>query len=156
MIKKMRNKKGVSEVVATILLILIGIIAIGIISYIILPFVRNVLKPQSVCVDTLDKIKIKEESCYTSTSTEVRIEMGDIDLKEIRVVLNLDDGTSIPYALIDGSTTPGVGVIEFPEKGGGEKTYTFNKKATSVDIYPVLQDKKCDIGKDSLQLSICS
>ena len=89
--------------------------------------------------------------------------MGDIDLKEIRVVLNTETDSK-PYKLIDGeaSTPAGVTVsgdtkIIFPTKGGGEKTYIFNVgNVKSVDIYPVLQDKKCDIGKDSLQLSLCS
>jgi len=166
--KKKINKKAVSPVVATILLVLISIMAVAIIAAVIIPFIENMLEGGASCVDMLDKVRVQEESCYDESVPEVRvrIHMGDVELDEIVVALNLEDERRI-YSLKDGEDGVGIQMygspaqpIVLPAKGGGEKTYVITDigatdKPKSVDVHPVVNKKICDRIKDSVELSAC-
>lgn len=60
----MKNKRGVSGVVVTILIIFLTVVAAVIISSFIIPFVKNSLTDSTICLDKAQYIKFKENFEY--------------------------------------------------------------------------------------------
>lgn len=69
-----KNKRGVSTIIATVLIILITIAAAGLIAQFIVPYVKNTLSKSSECLDYgnyfkfEDSIGDKEYNCYKSAN----------------------------------------------------------------------------------------
>ena len=55
------GKRGLSEVIATILIILITIVSIGILAAVVIPYVRNNLDEGTSCIDITGGLPIIEE-----------------------------------------------------------------------------------------------
>jgi len=67
----MRQKKGISNVVATVLLILLSVIAVVGVGTIVIPLVRDGLTGSTECVDYRDYFTFEEEfgyNCYNSSA----------------------------------------------------------------------------------------
>ncbi len=137
MIRKMkRGKKGVSAVVATVLLVLVTFMAIGLIIGFIIPMVKESLGKGKSCFELRDYVTVVESeyTCYNSTHTKLMIERGmeDYEIKGF-VVSILSGGESKRYDVEEGSVTgikmlDGSEIIEIPEPGEA-RTYVFDTSA---------------------------
>ena len=72
------SKKGVSDVVTNVLLVLIAIAAVAIISAFVIPYVRNSLEGSTTCTDLKDYASVVDlgKNCYNSSNTLFSIERG--------------------------------------------------------------------------------
>jgi flagellin-like protein len=149
MINKMKKfKKGVSAVVATVMIILITFMAIAVLAGFILPMVREGLEEGASCFELREYGKVLQSkyTCYTDLNTSVMIERGldnySIDgfavsikggLEQRRYNIEADGasgGTVWMYAS-DGTLTTDVTIPE----AGGAKTYVFDlPEGTSVEL----------------------
>ena len=144
----MRTKKGISTIVANILLILIVVAAIISVSAFVIPWVNENLGEGKDCLDTRDQFSIDPSyTCYTSTGTQVMIQRGyELEIKGFAVSL-LTDGARKRYDLINSTQVEGItmyggdSLIILPEKGGAE-TYIFNMASNNVEIAPILENDK--------------
>lgn len=147
----MKNKKGVSAVIATVLLIMITIAAVALIAGIIIPFVKNQMEKGKSCFEATDQLSIVQGkyTCYNSESTSIMISRNsnpDFSLKTIIISLTKDDGSAEVYKISNGIITPGVkmyngtSALEIPKSGGAE-TYVFNVKSSYVSIAPLLSNE---------------
>ena len=146
------NKKGVSEVIATVLIILLTVTAIGILGVVIIPFVQKNLEEGSLCSDTLNKIEIiHDDSCYNSNPlnqrTDVKVKVGNVDIDGIYLVFeNPDISESKSFDITSGKTIPEINnniILTLPQKGGGEKIYTVNKGYKNVRAGAIIKSKRC-------------
>src|SRR3989344_8294511 len=98
----MYGKRGVSGVIATILLILLSLVAIGILAGFVIPFVKENLDESTSCIKVTNELSIvREKSCYTSTKTEVGIRNGNYNLSSVYFVF--DSGNEkISYEIENG------------------------------------------------------
>ena len=66
----MMDKKGVSPVIATVLLLVLTIVIGGIIFSVVIPFVKDSLGDSKVCLDVLQGVEFPESkfNCYNSTT----------------------------------------------------------------------------------------
>jgi len=160
----MRNKAQ-SQIVATVILILLVVVSAGIIVGIVVPFVQEKLETTG-CLDILGEVSITDNlkySCYDIAGTEmkVQIHVGGIDegtLEGIQIVLE-KEGSSDSYKVNEGSTelTMLGGSVELPGKNE-ERTYIINvgEKPDAVRIYPILEDEEtCDASDSLLKISSC-
>lgn len=150
----MQNKKAQSEVITTVLLILVAIIAIMIISGFIINFINNQLK-SSDCLEVQNKIAVKSSlqyTCHNITSsgnnyTFVQVEVGDIQNITKGFQINLDVAGSTISANVPNTT----GIISLlkggnavmPQGIGGVETYKIvNNKGIpdTIRIIPILSD----------------
>lgn len=91
MIKK--NKKGISAVVATVLIILITIAAVGIIWTAVIPMIRNQISGGTVCLDADVAVELGNNPSYTfknSTGVQVQVRKtsagtSDFELSSVKV-----------------------------------------------------------------------
>lgn len=134
----MKNKKGISAVVATVLIILITIAAVAIVWQIVQPMITSSLGSASNCVAVnTNGVKVLDDyTCINSTGTNhtvsVQVErgVGDFKLVGLRVsilnngnTINETEKTSVPLA-------------------GGTKVYKIgigSKSATQVEVVPTIQ-----------------
>jgi flagellin-like protein len=148
-------KKGVSGIIATVLLLLITILAVVIIAGFVLPFIRdNIEDNDSVgCFEIGDKLKILlKDSCYDLSipETKIRVRLGGVNLTNIYFLMVEDGEREVDrYVLGEGNI---LDVREMPDFGGGEKTYTFDdkvyKKASVGGV--VGDDTFCDVSDDKI------
>lgn len=116
--QKLKIKKGVSPIIATVLLIMITIVAVGIIAGFVIPMVKEKLKQGKSCFELAEYFKIIESdySCYTATETKLMIERGMGDFEVDGFVASIFSGSSAkPYRITE----------DLPEAGGA-KTYVFD------------------------------
>ncbi len=151
------NKKAVSAIIATVLLILLATVLVFIITGFVVPFVKNQLG-ESDCLETVGKLEISDTkyTCYKNVSKimNVQIHRGDVDLDAIKIVVggassktytiknnNVEANVEMYNVNGSGNTT-----LVLPEKNG-EVTYTI-KQVDSVEfvsVIPVIKgDKVCE------------
>jgi hypothetical protein len=132
------NKRGISAVVATVLIILITVAAVAIIWTTIIPLIKNSLS--EIDVSQID-LKIDTSSGFTAYDTatgigSVKITKGandDYELVGIKVFLENSEGTSESYEVdFDIST--------------GSKTFYFEtaEEPSSISIAPIILDGKTE------------
>ena len=132
----MNNKKGISAIVATVLIILITVAAVTIIWAAIIPMISNELGGATECFDASAALTvISDFSCYNNTPVTggdmgtVKIQVaraaGDFDLLSIDV-LGSYQGSSDTVSF---NVTSGIGI---PAENGA-KVYTINVNSTDSD-----------------------
>jgi len=155
----MNNKKGISAIVATVLIILITVAAVTIIWAAIIPMISNQLESGTICLDAVSAVQLKDEG-YTCYETDVNadgkynvsLHVGrtakDFKLNDIQVLVSVGGDTK-SFSLVDDT---GYEVINLPGPNGAEvfviADATFNE-ATKVQIAPVVgvgnTQEACDI-----------
>jgi len=105
-----RKKKAQSEVITTVLLVLIGIVAVGLLSAFVINFVRNNLK-SSDCLGLQGEVTINTDEAVTffnltSNVSYVVIERSqkDFNLSGVNVILE-NDKSSKSYKIREGNNT---------------------------------------------------
>ena len=167
--RKMINKRGVSPIIATVLLLLITVIAASLISVFIIPFVKQNLQEGQQCFDILGDLAFYESqyNCYITNITvgyrtgfSVRIDNDAI--KGFKVAL-YQAGTSNSYEILNGTQVSGiemlnngvsVPILQTPKKGG-VRTYVASGRYERVDIFPILETGELCGQSDSINLAPC-
>lgn len=178
----MKQKKGLSPVVATIALILLTVGAVSLIAGFIVPFIKNQLEEGAGCVDYKDYFTFDDSfgfNCYENQGSYYLYGLSvRADSVSERVANNVEGfemlfvetGDSIKIKVVEGSP-PGFGdggikmwnstrILEIPSDGG-VRTYVYNSstKISVIEIYPVLKkdSRICDrSGSIDVDNRVCS
>jgi len=140
------NKKGISAVVATVLIILITVAAVTIIWAAIIPMINDQLARGTICLDAMTQINIESKgyTCYDSVNNvaKVQIKHGakDIGLVGLQILISEEGSTTsnetrgnmpvpneemvlnIPYSNKSADGPESVKVAPIVEVGGSEET----------------------------------
>ncbi len=143
----MRNNKGISAVVATVLIILITVAAVTIIWAAIIPMINNQLSRGTVCLDAMTQLTIENKgyTCFNA-GVDVQVQVGhgsqDIGLTGVQVLVSDDVGDTTSYTESTLANLPGI---------NGEKVITVSHTGAdpqSVSIAPIVsiggQEETCD------------
>jgi flagellin-like protein len=141
----MKNKKGISAIVATVLIILITVAAVTIIWAAIIPMISNQLESGSICLDAVSQIQLLDMG-YTcanqgdNVSIQVKHGAKDFVLSDIQVLVSAG-GTTTSLTVIDNSSATGPNDLPGPNE---ERVFEVNIPATltnvdKVQIAPVVQ-----------------
>ncbi len=147
---KMRNKKGIEPVIATVLLIVITIVVVALVIAFVVPFIQRQMKGAEICYDA--RIEIKEsESCYNSTHVIVKVSRGaeEFELSDIilKVITEIETRTKKISEL----------GFDLPENPHEERTYFILREKvsnpalniTSVAVAPIVKsgttEKTCEV-----------
>lgn len=149
----MKNKKGISAVIETVLLVLITITAVGILSAVIIPMIRDKLDKSAECMKIEEKISIvsDEYTCTNSVKTLLKVDrkFGD-ESKIIKLVFSISSGDKSKNFQVENDKPTALDselkmyansetklVIPAP---GESKTYNISfANATSVKVTPVME-----------------
>jgi len=173
-----QNKKGISDVVATVLIIMITIAAVAVIAGFVVPFVRNSLQKSTECA-AYKSYYIFDESfgynCYNGNTHSISIKASfDKSLAEnvggIKVVFSDKSGASKVVEIKNDSVSSqdegGISIKGKPGENlripgpGGVITYAYSALAEehflSAEVYPVLKNGRiCADSKESIDLMAC-
>jgi hypothetical protein len=150
------NKHAQSEVVSTVLLILLAIIAITIITAFAVPFVKDQLS-KSDCLKVTGKIEIKNNpqyTCYNSSKNQmlVQVHIGDVADKIEGFSVEVGGSTTKSYYITNDFHDADVSMfgsagVEIPGENQ-ERTYiiaNIQELPKIINIYPALKNgKTCD------------
>lgn len=155
----MKNKKGISPIIATILLILIAIFAAMLISSVVIPLVKESIGEGGECFKTIDQLKIDTQSGYTCYSgstpkiVNITVQRGPKKAEIIRFVISVHgEGANQLFEIQEGKVTNvtmlnGNKQLELPRLGE-ERTYSLTtsfSEISYVTISPVVKGgKRCD------------
>ena len=148
------KKKGISAIVATVLIILITVAAVTIVWAAIIPMVSDQLSKGTACLDAVSQISLVDTgyTCKNVDSVSLRVKRGAkaIDLAGIQVLLSAG-GSTTSYTVSD--DLPGA---------NEERVFVVSTGATAdinkIQIAPIItignKDEVCDVS-DSRILSNC-
>ena len=164
------RKRGISAVVATVLIILITVAAVTIIWAAIIPMIKDQTEGGTVCLDAVSQISIETAggyTCYDSTApakVNVQVSRGaaDFELAKLQIIISDADGRTKSSEVDVSEGTGGTNKLVV----NGERVITRSgvNEITSatpvkVEIAPIVQtgstEKRCDISSSAV-LSACS
>lgn len=169
----MKTKKGISPVIATVLLLLLTIVSVSILTYFVVPFLNGNLKGSGDCFDLLNKVELEENAytCYTYTAnggTQGRTAFSlRVDYEQpiqVKVLLYKPGRTTADNMILrDGtnySTLRMLGegfsqAIDLPFKGA-VRTYVVSDVYEQIEINPVLSSGKVCNEQRSIRLQPCT
>jgi flagellin-like protein len=145
----MKNKKGISAIVATVLIILITVAAVTIIWAAIIPMISNQLESGTTCLDAVSQVQLVDQgyTCRNPNNVSLQIKHGakSFDLADVQVLLS-SGGTTVSYDLTNSSTTlspANMNVSNIPGSNE-EKVFVINTSnvpgtVDSVSIAPIVK-----------------
>jgi flagellin-like protein len=166
------NKKAISPVIGSVILIVI-VIAAGVSVWI---FTENLIEDEiddtSACFNIFEKVKLNDRyTCYNTNSNklDLSLEVGDVDLEELIIVISGDRKSETikieeedkvissfyPYGKSNGDK------VSLPTENSGE-TYTlevlergFSGKPDAIEVYPVIDGTKCEKSDSINEIESC-
>jgi flagellin-like protein len=150
----MKSKKGISAVVATVLIILITVAAVTIIWAAIIPMINNQLDRGSICLDAVSQVTLVDAgyTCINTTvngdgnySIFIQAKHGakDFRVKKIQALVSID-GNAVTREIIVPADQFGPNEIEVFNVSGPN----FNT-STKLEIAPIVAvgqtEETCDI-----------
>lgn len=165
------NKKGLSAIVATVLIIMITVVSAAVIAKFIVPFVRDGLSSSTECVRYDSYFSFDDAlkyNCYYGQEYNISIKAIGTEDSENRVIgfnlvlysdgsskaLSVKNGDPISQIKMFNSTMTSI-VIPSP---GETRTYHYTDGTfyTKGDIYPILKSGKiCERRNDQITFSGC-
>ncbi len=162
------ERRGVAPIVATVLIIMITVVAATLIAVFVIPFIDDKLGEGKTCFETLGDLEIYDSdyNCYfESISGENRtgfsINVKGDKISGFKVVL-VDSGNADSIGITNGTADGRIRMLgksfsealDFPELGG-VRTYVYKGRAKVVEIYPVTnENEQCDLS-DRIDLTEC-
>ena len=105
----MVNKRGIEALVATVLLVLITIAAVGIIWGAVMPLIKSNIQSSQKCFDADLEIKQGGYTCFDSSVPQVKVQVGRgekaTDISDIQIQLS-SAGTSKSIKASNESVSP--------------------------------------------------
>ncbi len=168
---EMKTKKAISDIVSTVLIIMIAVAAVGIIGAIVVPMVRNSLQGGTACLNALSDVSIEtqgtcfnqnisvcEDGTNSCSNISVQVRKGSdasVILDKLIIQVMDSEGNSEPTEI--GATD--VGLLSL----GGVRTFKIggiSNNAKSITLAPVVKmgnsAKQCDASTSPIVLVPCS
>jgi hypothetical protein len=166
------EKRGVSDVVTSVMLVLLTVVAVSILAAVIIPYVRNSLNASTACLDYGDYFKFEGSSpfnCYEKTGNEYAYKIsvganGENKTAEKIAGFNLVFYTSAGSTKVEikSGISPGIKMLSGEEaisipNPGEWKTYVYSGSAgvTKAEVYPLVGERICGIS-DTINIIECS
>lgn len=153
--KFIKNKKGLSQVVGTVVMVLITIGLIAGIWGFINTFVEDKLESAAACKDVFDKVSFNDiYTCYnvTSNSTLVSIKVGELEIDGLLLAVSFGTDNKIFFLenktkTFDNFTMYDGNASVYMPRQESTRTYLLNiaTKPEKVEVAPKMGDKQCGI-----------
>jgi len=158
----MSQRKGLSTVVATVIMIALVMAAVAIVWGVVANLVEEELEGADSCVNVFDKVGINGRyTCYDSTNPgnlkfQFSLSLGDIEVEEILFAIS-NEGTTESFSISNSANAilgvtnypSGTSSIVLPKKNAG-LTYVYNLSAAgfssspdSLEVAPTINGKQC-------------
>jgi hypothetical protein len=169
--KDSKNKKGLSTIVITVILIAVSMAAVVLVWGIVKNMINKQISSSESCFGNYNKIKLDGRyTCYerissTNYSLRFSLSVGEISVDRINVYISSDSATG-GYAItnvtqnISGlSMYPsGISEISLPNKNTGltYKADGFTSGIDGIQIAPVIGGNTCEVSDSISQIENCA
>ncbi len=166
------SKKGVSEIIVTVILIGIGIGAVAIVGSLVNNMLSGKMKETTSCSGIYDQVKInKEYTCYKvddliskKYNLTVSIGIGDIEIEGLKMVIKANgtiksfDLTNEPKIISGIMLSNGTTSVYTPNSNEGFSYLIMNLDYApdSIAIAPVREGKLCQESDSMVEIVPCS
>ena len=155
------SKRSQSQIITTVLLILIGVIAAGVIMTFVIPFIKEKLQSGD-CLEVVNQIEISSGyTCYDGTMQTVQIKIEDIRDLIIGFAVELGGPSSQTTKIVEGNPENVVMYdgdnFEIPNSTTS-RTYniTIDTKPDYISVYPILKNSKiCPVSDSVIDIEDC-
>jgi hypothetical protein len=170
---KEKDKKALSTVVATVLLILLTVVAVTMVWVFVQNFIRNQTDDTCYKVESYNEAVTLNEmyTCFNDTIgseyLQFSINIKDVEIEELLISI-LAEGATRSFTITNNDTNvpnviyyPGIsGPVRLPEKNAG-LTYivggfTGIEKVDWIEIAPTVSGKKCKATDKIKEIESCS
>lgn len=164
------NNKGVSGIIATIIMIALVLVIAGALWATINNLVGDKISSSESCFGNFGKVTLnKQFTCKDTVSNEIdfAISRGDIDLDKILVSVEGPSGTksfeitnSSAYSYVKMYNGAFNGTLQLPDKNAG-LTYSVGlvqigiTDATTIKIAPIINGNQCEVSDSVTSLNSC-
>ena len=164
------KKRGLSGVIAIVIMIALAIVLISIVWVVVDNLVRDKLDKAGSCLDILGAITIDYlYTCYDSATSyfQFSIKVGDADVSSVLVSISgegqtksftiTNTPTEIPNLANYGSTNFGNDLIVLSGKNGGLTyvTNAFSSMPDLISLTPSVDGQQCEISDSSYEIDNC-
>ncbi len=147
------NKKGISTVVASVLLIMVSIVALTLVWTAIRPMIATSLSPQISCIELQSESAIKINSaCYNNNTKELELlieRSQKSELSEIKFTISSDNNYR---DFICSSNSEICANCQLPEKGETKKYFFLSNSQTPPSRITIKSDS-CIL--DTKEIVLC-
>jgi len=164
------ERRGLSAVIATVLILLLTVVAISILAVFVIPFVRNNLDGSTACFDTFGDLGFDESAynCFNETvspdgRTGFSVKIDNEKIIGFKVGLGAS-GSSNVFSVLNGTEGDNNQIrmlgaqfgqnIEIP-MSGGVRTYIAKGIFDDIEIFPILDDGTTCDKADSIKIRQC-
>lgn len=166
---KTGNKKGISQILATMIIIIMVLAAASILFSVVNNLVREELESSESCFGNFGQVTInKQYTCHDFDSNEFRflINVGDVDIDGLLVSVSGKSGTKsfkiTNEAISFVKKYNGLyGDVINPPKENSGLTYILNlneigiESANSITIAPIIKGTQCDVSDSLSRIDNC-
>jgi hypothetical protein len=169
--KMINSKKGVSEIVVTIILIGIGIGAVAVVGALVNNMLSGKMKETTSCSGIYDQVKInKEYTCYTGNDITKKynltfsIGLGDIEIEGLKIAIKANgtvksfDLNNDPKIFSGIQMSNGTTSVYIPKSNEGFSYLITNLDYApdSIAIAPVREGKVCQESDSMVEIVSCT
>jgi len=171
--KSILDKKGLSVIVATVILVALSMISVVIVWGVINNLVNDETEGSQACFEVLGKVSLeKKYTCYDSEDRDLEfsINVGNVDISGILVAVAVGGSGSGFEMVEEGSTITGLtmadtasSIIVSPGKNSGY-TYILDLDAGGfstgdpemIQITPVVEGTPCEVSDTITEFGSCA
>ena len=169
-----KNKRGVSEIIITLIMIGLVLVATAIVWGAVNGVIKSKIDSSKSCFGNFGKVTIeKKYTCYDGNPdnslfgryVRVMLNVGDVDIEGVVVSISNQDETKSFKITNTEQTIDGIHTydnrtsIKLPDKNGG-KTYRFRWDPSSapkaIQIAPIINGNQCDVSDTLSNIDLCA
>ena len=167
----LKNNKGISGIVVTVIMIALTLLATALIWGVINNLISEKVESSKSCFGNFGKVTLDNKfTCYDSANLKIRfsLNIGDIDVDEVLVSISDNFGTSSFRINNTEQTIPGLtylngmALVKLPGKNGG-KTYTYESSdwdseniPITIQIAPFINENQCETSDSVTEIDDCA
>jgi len=163
-----KNRKGISSIIATLLLIVLTVVLIAVVWTVVNNLVKDKIGQSSACFGNFDKVTLNDlYSCYdrSSNSMQFSLKIGDIDVESVLVSISSESQSksftiaeeALPVA--DLTYYNGSSIVMLPSKNSA-LTYIYSwgdsDIPNSIQVVPVIDGQQCSASDSITTIDDCA
>lgn len=167
----LQNRKGLSSIVTTVILIALSLAGVVIVWGFVNNFINDEIGSSQSCFGNYDKVKLnKQYTCYEALegggyNLRFSLSVGDIDVDKVTVLVSSESAVK-SYVITNENQTisgltkypSGISSVTLPEKNSGisYRATGFDSKIDSIEIAPTIDGNLCEVSDSFAEIDNCA
>lgn len=164
------NRKGLSTIVTTLIIILLSIVAVGVVWIFVNNTINKQITSNKACFGNYDKVKLNGQyTCYevSGSNYNLRVSLTIGDIAVDKVIVSVASGDIVKSYEITNNQKPVAGLAMYPSgdtnvilpaqnSGLTYEATGFSSKIDSIQIAPMISGQLCDVSDSLFEIGDCA